>query len=386
MNTIIPAPIMIVYGTRPEAIKCAPLILALKQTADMTPLVVLTGQHPDMVAPINAGFGIEADMDLEIFAHGQSLCELAAKTIARLSPVLQQLRPTAVMVQGDTTSALAAGLAAFYEKIPVIHIEGGLRTPSLTSPYPEEGNRRLLSQISTLHLAATTGNRDNLLNNGIRQENIFVTGNLVVDALHMAVDMPIHVSNPEVERLLERDQPLVLITSHRRESWGEPMRNIAQALRILATQETETNFIFPLHANPSVREYFVPVLNNLTNVFLVEPLEYFDMAKVMSRATILLTDSGGLQEEGPALGKPVLVLRENTERPEGIAAGTAELVGHDTNRIVERATTLLHDPVEYKKMAHAENPYGDGTAAQQTIDALRSWIKTGASIEGMPTT
>ena len=373
---------MVVYGTRPEAIKCAPIIRAFQNTDDLDCSVVLTGQHPNMVAPINSGFGIQEDVNLGIFAYRQGLSEIAAKTMIRLTPVLQNRHPAAVFVQGDTTSALAAGLSAFYEGIPVIHIEAGLRTESITSPFPEEGNRRLISQIATLHLAATQGNRDNLLRSGVSSMNIFVTGNPVIDALHLAVDTPRPISDKAVSDLVNGDRPLVLVTSHRRESWGDPMRDIAEALRQLAILEPDTSFIFPLHANPAVREYFVPVLSEFPNFALVEPLEYFDLAKLLAKVRIVLTDSGGLQEEAPALGKPVLVLRDNTERPEGVKAGTAELVGHDVELIVRRTISLLHDPNEYSRMAHAANPYGDGNAADRTLAAVRSWLRTGAAIQG----
>jgi len=362
---------MVVYGTRPEAIKCAPIIRAFHDAPDFDCSVILTGQHPDMVAVINEGFGVEANQDLDIFSHRQSLTEIAAKTMTRLTPVLREKKPSAVFVQGDTTSALAAGLAAFYEGIPVIHIEAGLRTETLNSPFPEEGNRRLLSQISTLHLAATQGNKDNLLRSGIPENDIFITGNPVIDALNLAVDLPHEIEDKTVADLIRSTKTLVLVTSHRRESWGQPMSNIAQALRILAQQEPETVFVFPLHANPAVREYFVPVLEDLPNVSLVEPLSYFDLAKLLARVKIVLTDSGGLQEEAPALGKPVLVLREDTERPEGITAGTAELVGHNQDLIITRARALLNFPNEYEQMAHAINPYGDGNAARRTLDAMR---------------
>lgn len=372
--------VMFVYGTRPEAIKCAPIIRAFEQADDFDVSVTLTGQHPDMVRPINAGFGIAADFNLDIFKPGQSLSEIAAKTMSRLTPVLEEHRPDALFVQGDTTSALASGLAAFHERIPLVHIEAGLRTASITSPFPEEGNRRLLSQIASLNLAATAGNKENLIASGVPSDKIVVTGNPVIDALHMAAALPHEISEPLVAQFVASDRQLVLVTSHRRESWGEPMRQIAAALRALAQQETETVFVFPLHANPAVRDYFVPVLQQLPNVALVEPLDYFDMAKLLASSTLVLTDSGGLQEEAPALGKPVLVLRNDTERPEGVAAGTAELVGHDPERIVGRTTQLLHDPVEYAKMAHAVNPYGDGHAAERTLLAVRSWIADGAAI------
>jgi len=355
----------------------------MRLTTDLGCRVVLTGQHPDMVKPIHEGFGIEIDDDLGIFAHQQGLSDIAAKTMTRLTPLLQERQPVAVLVQGDTTSALAAGLAAFYAGIAVIHIEAGLRTNSLMSPFPEEGNRRLLSQIATLHMAATPGNYQNLLQNGIPAANIFMTGNPVIDALHLAVDMPHQISNSTVASLVSGDRPIVLITSHRRESWGEPMREIAAALRQVAIQESATTFVFPLHANPAVREFFVPVLARLPNVALVEPLEYFDLAKLLARATLVITDSGGLQEEAPALGKPVLVLREETERPEGVAAGTAELVGYDKGLILQRVTALLHDKDEYEHMAHAVNPYGDGKASGRIINAVRTWLTAGGSIGGL---
>lgn len=365
---------MVVYGTRPEAIKCAPIIRAISEAEDLDVSVILTGQHPDMVNPINAGFGIHADANLGVFAEHQTLSDLAAKTMTKLTPILQQRHPAAVLVQGDTTSALAAGLASFYAGFPVIHIEAGLRTESIASPFPEEGNRRLLSQISTLHLAATQGNRENLLRSGIPDANIIVTGNPVIDALHLAVNLPHRISDPTVAGLVDSGKSLVLVTAHRRESWGDPMRNIAEAIRVLAIRERETYFVFPLHANPAVREYFVPVLSDLPNVALVEPLGYFDLAKLLARVKLVLTDSGGLQEEAPALGKPVLVLRQDTERAEGIEAGTAELVGYDMSLIIRRTTELLHDSSEYAKMAHATNPYGDGKAAEKTIAAIRRWL------------
>ena len=376
---------MIVYGTRPEAIKCAPIIQAFQNADDLDCSVVLTGQHPDMVAPINTGFNIQEDVNLDIFAYRQGLSEIAAKTMTRLTPVLQNRHPTAVFVQGDTTSALAAGLSAFYEGVPVIHIEAGLRTESITSPFPEEGNRRLLSQIASLHLAATQGNRENLLRSDISDMNIFVTGNPVIDALHIAVNMPHNISEKAIADLVAGDRQLILVTSHRRESWGDPMRNIAEALRRLAMQEPDISFIFPLHANPAIREYFVPVLSEFPNVVFVEPLEYFDLAKLLARVKIVLTDSGGLQEEAPALGKPVLVLRQNTERPEGVSAGTTELVGHDVELIVQRTTALLHDPNEYERMAHAVNPYGDGKAAERTLSVIRNWLAIGATVQGFTT-
>jgi len=374
---------MVVYGTRPEAIKCAPIIRAFHQAADFDVSVVLTGQHPDMVRPIHEGFGIREEYNLEIFEPGQGLSQIASKTMTRLTDVLEQRQPTAIFVQGDTTSAMASALAAFNAGVPVVHIEAGLRTQTIASPFPEEGNRRLISQIASLHLAATDGNRVNLLRSGVPGDLIVVTGNPVIDALLLASQIPYAIKQPSVAQLVVSGKPLVLVTAHRRESWGAPMQEIAQAIRILALQERETSFVFPLHANPAVQGYFVPVLCDLPNVYLVPPLEYFDMTKLLNHVRVVLTDSGGLQEEAPALGKPVLVLRNDTERPEGIAAGTAELVGYDQARIVYRTTQLLHDPAEYARMARAVNPYGDGLAAMRTVFAVRQWI--GDALPSHPT-
>ena len=374
---------MVVYGTRPEAIKCAPIIQAFQRAEDLQCSVVLTGQHPVMVNPINEGFGIKVDADLDIFAHRQSLSEIAGKTMTRLARLLRERKPAAVFVQGDTTSALAAGLAAYYEGIPLVHIEAGLRTESITSPYPEEGNRRQLSQIATLHLAATDGNRSNLLRCGVPDLNICVTGNPVIDALRIAVGLPHSISQPRVGDLVASERDLVLVTCHRRESWGEPMVRVAEGLRRLAGEEPATTFIFPLHANPLVREIFVPELGEVPNIVLTEPLDYFDLAKLLDRVRLVLSDSGGLQEEAPALGKPVLVLREDTERPEGVEAGTAELVGTDPERIRARTRALLHDRDEYARMARAINPYGDGRAGERTLEFVRRWLGAGGRIQGL---
>jgi len=365
--------VLAVYGTRPEAVKCAPIIRALRAADDFACDVVLTGQHRELVTVINAGFGVTADVDLAVFSPGQSLSDLAGKTLTRLVPVLRDSRPDAVLVQGDTTSALAAGLAGFYQQVPVIHLEAGLRTGSLASPFPEEGNRRLLTQIASIHLAATTGNRDNLLRAGVAPADVFVTGNPVIDALRMAVGAR-PIEDPVVAALVAGERRLVLVTAHRRESWGPAMDDIAAAVARLAVQQPDVTFIVPLHPNPVVRQSFVPVLSDYPNVALVEPLGYFDLAGLLARVTLVLTDSGGLQEEAPALGKPVLVLRQDTERPEGVAAGTAELVGHDRDLILRRTHALLRDPVEYARMAQAVNPYGDGHAADRVVEAIRTWL------------
>jgi UDP-N-acetylglucosamine 2-epimerase (non-hydrolysing) len=377
----VPVPVMVVYGTRPEGIKLAPIVKSLEASALFEATVAVTGQHRAMLDQVNAGFGIVPAVDLDVFEAGQSPTQIAAKTLTRLEAALAERRPAAVLVQGDTTSALAAALAAFYAKIPVVHVEAGLRTETLWSPFPEEGNRRALTQLASLHLAPTRRNADNLLACGVAAGAIAVTGNTVIDALLAARDIPHEVADPRVAALLASPRPLVLVTSHRRESWGEPMARTARALARLAAQEPETGFLFPLHANPLVRDIFRPALGGFPNVVLTEPLDYLDLAKAMAGARIIVTDSGGIQEEGPSLGKPVLVLRDETERPEGVAAGTARLVGTDEAKIVAAVTELLHDPAAHAAMAEAVNPYGDGRAAQRSTAALAKFFGIGPGME-----
>ncbi|MCL2788143.1 MAG: UDP-N-acetylglucosamine 2-epimerase (non-hydrolyzing) [Micrococcales bacterium] len=376
-----PTRVMVVFGTRPEAVKVAPIVRELNASQAFDCTVAVTGQHRHMLDQINDSFGIVPDVDLDVFAAGQGPSQIAAKTLTSLDPVLETHEPHTVLVQGDTTTALAAGLAAFYQHIPVVHVEAGLRSGSLWSPFPEEANRRMLSQIATLHLCPTAANRDNLLAEGIDPATITVTGNPVIDALRLAVTFPHTVTDPLAAAAVKSPGPLVLVTSHRRESWGEPMERTALALARLADQEPHATFLFPIHKNPIVRDIFFPVLRPKVNVVLTEPLDYLDLAQVLSASTLILTDSGGLQEEGPSLGKPVLVLRDNTERPEGIAAGTAKLVGTDPDRIVAETAHLLHDQAAYAAMATAINPYGDGLAARRSLAALAACFANGARLE-----
>ncbi|MDR1119099.1 MAG: UDP-N-acetylglucosamine 2-epimerase (non-hydrolyzing) [Bifidobacteriaceae bacterium] len=374
MSTI---PVMAVYGTRPEAIKMAPIVRELRESPLFACEVVVTGQHREMLDQINRGFGIEPDRDLAVFEHAQGPGLVAARTLERLTPVLREARPEAVLVQGDTASAFAAGLAAFYERVPVVHVEAGLRTDSLAAPFPEEGNRRLLTRISALHLAPTRANKANLVAEGVEPGTVAVTGNPVIDALLAASQATAPVGRPEVASALASGQRLALVTSHRRESWGEPMRRVAGAIAELAAGAPDVRWIFPLHANPLVRDIFVPALEDLPNVTLTEPLDYLDLARVVAAATLVVTDSGGIQEEAPSLGVPVLVLRDTTERMEGVAAGTARLVGTDPDAIVAGARRLLEDPAEHRKMAQAVNPYGDGKAAARTVAALAEFFGVG---------
>ncbi|BDZ42870.1 UDP-N-acetyl glucosamine 2-epimerase [Paraoerskovia sediminicola] len=372
-----PMTVMPVYGTRPEAIKMAPIVQGLDAADGIDCVPVVTGQHREMLDQVNGVFGIVPKVDLDIFAHGQGLEAVTARTLERLTPVLVEHRPDVVVVQGDTTSALAAGLAAFYRKIPVVHVEAGLRTASIASPFPEEGNRRLLTQITSLHLAPTPVSRDNLLRNGVAREDIVVTGNTVIDALLDVTSRPRPFDVPSLARAQEPGRRVVLVTSHRRESWGDPMRRTARAVARLAVERPETLFVLPLHANPLVREIFVPVLGSIPNVLLTDALSYTDFATLTALAEVVLTDSGGVQEEAPSLGKPVLVLREDTERPEAVEAGTARLVGTDEDLIVREVGLLLDDRAAYEEMANAINPYGDGRAAARTVAAIEALLGLG---------
>lgn len=368
--------VMFVYGTRPEAIKMAPIVRAVAQDPDLEAQVVVTGQHREMLDQVNEVFGITPDADLDIFAHGQGIEAVTSKTLERLTPLLKDLAPDLVVSQGDTTSAFAAGLAAFYQQIPVAHVEAGLRTETIWSPFPEEGNRRLLTRVASLHLAPTTGSRDNLLREAVEPDSILVTGNTVIDAFLEVAQADREFEN-ETLRNTDLSGTVILVTSHRRESWGEPMRRTARALVRLAQAEPDVTFVLPLHANPKVRDIFVPALEPLANVVLVDSLAYPDFSKLTALSTLVVTDSGGVQEEAPSLGKPVIVLREDTERPEAVTAGTAKLVGTDEELIVTEVTRLLHDQDYFAQMANAVNPYGDGQAAARTVAAFKHYFGLG---------
>ena len=362
--------VMVIYGTRPEAIKLAPVIRAIGASSRLRPVVTLTGQHRTIVEQVNSMFGIRPDHNLDVIRPRQSLHGLTARVLERLSPALQQERPDAVVVQGDTTSAFAGALAAFYEHVPVVHVEAGLRTGDLYSPFPEEANRRLTGQIATLHLAPTPVSEGNLLRDGISSRRVIVTGNTVIDALLWTVQQHVPYEAPALEAIDSTDAPILLVTAHRRESWGQRMRDVASAVAKLARKHPELIVVLPLHPNPVVREALLPALRGLDNVMLVEPMAYGAFARLLQRSTIVLTDSGGVQEEAPSLGKPVLVMRDTTERPEAVSAGTARLVGTDPERVYSAVDQLLTCPRAYKTMANAVNPYGDGRAAQRTAKAI----------------
>lgn len=369
--------VMVIYGTRPEAIKLAPVIRAIGASARLRSVVTLTGQHRAIVDQVNSLFKVRPDHDLNVIRSRQSLHELTAQVLERLHPALQQERPDAVVVQGDTTSAFAGALAAFYEHIPVVHVEAGLRTGNLDAPFPEEANRRLTGQIATLHLAPTPVNEGNLLREGIPSRGVMVTGNTVIDALLWTVQQRIPYSEPALEAIDSTDAPVLLVTTHRRESWGERMRGVASAVARLARTHPDLIIVLPMHPNPLVREALLPALHGLDNVILVEPMSYGAFARLLQRSTIVLTDSGGVQEEAPSLGKPVLVIRDTTERPEAVSAGTARVVGTDPDRVFSEVDRLLTYPLAYKTMANAVNPYGDGRAAQRTVEAIEHMFGLG---------
>lgn len=366
--------VMVIYGTRPEGIKVAPVIKALDEDDWLTPIVVVTAQHREMLDQVNEVFEIEPDVDLNLMAHGQTLNRIAGSVISGIDVVLEEHAPDAVLVQGDTTTVMGAAIAAFNREIPVVHLEAGLRSGDINSPFPEEANRKIVSQIARVHLAPTMVSRANLLADGVPDENIHVIGNTVIDALHRAVDRPTEITVPELKDLADDDRRVLLVTTHRRENLGDNMENIGRAMRQLATSYPDLLIVWPAHKNPRVRAAIAPQIEDLDNVVSIEPVEYGEFSHMIAASDIVLTDSGGIQEEAPSLGKPVLVLRENTERPEAVDAGTVKLIGTETDRIVSEVSRLLDDKKAYREMANAVNPYGDGQSAARSIAIIRELL------------
>ena len=380
--------IMLVFGTRPEAIKMAPLVKEFqKYPESFQTLVCVTGQHREMLDQVLRIFDIVPDFDLDIMKHGQDLYDVTSRVLLGMRDVLTAARPDVVLVHGDTTTSTAAALAAFYQQIPVGHVEAGLRTHNVYSPWPEEMNRQITTRIASYHFAPTPLSRKNLLQEGIADELITVTGNTVIDALRWVVDKirkdsslnlelagQLRATGYDVKRLAS-PRRLVLITGHRRENFGEGFLNICQAIKDLTVRYPEVDFVFPMHPNPNVRqpirEVFGEKLSDQGNMFFIEPLEYLRFVYLMEKASIVLTDSGGIQEEAPGLGKPVLVMRDTTERPEALEAGTVKLVGTSRDTIVNELSRLLDDPASYEKMSKAVNPYGDGKACGRIVERLR---------------
>ena len=375
---------MAVFGTRPEAIKMIPLVIELNKRDGFQLVICVTGQHREMLDQVLKIFHITPDYYLNIMKQGQDLYDVTARVLMGMRDILKKELPDVVLVHGDTTTSVAAALAAFYQQIPVGHVEAGLRTYNIYSPWPEEMNRQITGRIATFHFAPTTLSRCNLLKEGVGDEMIIVTGNTVIDALHMVVDKiktdkkldnelnrSLLLSGYDVTRLNKKKR-LVLITGHRRENFGDGFLSVCKSIKTLAQVYPDVDFVYPMHLNPNVRNPIHNVFGSeqLDNLFLIEPLEYFPFIYLMEKSTIVVTDSGGIQEEAPSLGKPVLVMRETTERPEALESGTVKLVGTNYDKIVKGVSILLDDPSEYAQMSNAINPYGDGKACSRILDFL----------------
>ena len=380
--------IMLVFGTRPEAIKMAPLVKELEKHNDQIETIVcVTGQHREMLDQVLEIFEIKPDYDLNIMKAGQNLYDVTTRVLLGMREVLEKERPDVVLVHGDTTTSTAAALATFYQQIPVGHVEAGLRTHNIYSPWPEEMNRQLTGRLTTYHFAPTPLSRQNLLNEGVPDDHITVTGNTVIDALHMVINKIKNNSSLEadlkqrlaaegynIDRLSDGKRRMVLITGHRRENFGEGFLNICNAIKTLKEKYQDVDFVYPMHLNPNVRrpihEIFGDDLSDLGNMFFIEPLEYLSFVFLMEKSHIVLTDSGGIQEEAPGIGKPVLVMRDTTDRPEALDAGTVVLVGTDYDKIVNNVSLLLDDTAAYERMSRANNPYGDGLASGRIVNEL----------------
>ena len=379
--------VMLVFGTRPEAIKMAPLVKEFqKQPKRVETVVCVTGQHREMLDQVLKIFDIKPDYDLNIMKQGQDLYDVTARVLTGMRDVLKEVKPDVVLVHGDTTTSTAAALAAFYQQIPVGHVEAGLRTHNIYSPWPEEMNRLLTGRLATYHFSPTPLSRNNLIKESVDDRNIIITGNTVIDALYWVVDKI--KNNKELDNELEdilskagydvnrlnNGKKLVLITGHRRENFGDGFINMCTAIKDLTVKYLDLDFVYPMHLNPNVRkpihEVFGENLSGLKNMFFIEPLEYLSFVYLMEKSSIVLTDSGGIQEEAPGLGKPVLVMRDTTERPEALDAGTVKLVGTDYNKIVNEVSSLIDDKAAYEKMSKAVNPYGDGLACGRIVNAL----------------
>ncbi len=367
-----PRKLLIVLGTRPEAIKLSPVINELQGTDAFTVKVIFTGQHRDLVRPIFQFFDIEPDYDLDIMIPNQDLSHITRSVLDKMPDIYEKEDPEALMVQGDTTSAYLAAHSGFYQQIPVIHLEAGLRSGRRYDPFPEEINRRLITQLTSLHLAATEFNRQTLLDENIPGDSIYVTGNPVIDALKsIQKELETSTSPPEVLESIDPDHRILLLTSHRRENWGKEQRNIFQSITEITEAFPDVEVIFPAHPNPVVMDAAQQMLGGRERIHVVGPMEYFDFLAVMNRSYLILTDSGGVQEEAPALGKPVLILRQTTERKEIIESGQGKLVGTDPNTIIKETEILLTQETAYQQMSYAQSPYGDGNAARQVYQVLR---------------
>lgn len=359
--------VMSIFGTRPEAIKMAPLVKELEKRKEIESIVCVTAQHREMLDQVLNTFDIKPDYDLNIMKQGQSLADVTIRALVGLEEVIKEVKPDIVLVHGDTTTTFAGALAAFYNQVAIGHVEAGLRTYDKYSPYPEEMNRQMVDRLSDLYFAPTEISKDNLLKENIDESKIYITGNTAIDAMSTTVDE--NYTHPELD-WINAGERMILLTAHRRENLGEPMRHIFRAIKRVVDEFSDVKVIYPIHMNPRVREVANEVFGDADRVKLIEPLEVFDFHNFQNKSYIILTDSGGIQEEAPSLGKPVLVLRDTTERPEGIKAGTLKLVGTDEDVIYEETKKLLLDKKAYEKMSKASNPYGDGHASERIVDAI----------------
>lgn len=361
-----------IFGTRPEAIKMAPLVKQLEKEEQIDSKVVVTAQHREMLDQVLELFDIKPDFDLNIMKQGQTLTGVTVRVLQGLEEIIKSEKPDIILVHGDTSTTFSASLAAFYQQVPVGHVEAGLRTYNKYSPYPEELNRRLTGAIADLHFAPTNRSKENLLKENIKEESIFVTGNTVIDALLQTVE-----KNYPLEKILPQvnwNNKVILLTAHRRENLGQPLKNIFTAAKKIVDQYHDVELVFPVHKNPKVSQTAQEILGDTKRISLIEPLDYLPFVTLMNRSYMVMTDSGGLQEEAPSLGKPVLVLRDTTERPEAVEAGTVKMVGTNQDKIMETASTLIENQNEYTKMAKAANPYGDGKASERIVEAIKKYL------------
>lgn len=353
--------VMIIFGTRPEAIKVAPIIKELEKREETEPIICVTAQHREMLDQVLEHMEIKPDYDLNIMKQGQTLADITTNSLIKLEEVIKKVNPDLILVHGDTTTTFAGALAAYYNKIPIGHIEAGLRTYDKYSPYPEEMNRQMVSCLTDINFAPTEEAKQNLLKEGKKEETIYVTGNTAIDALKLTI---------KEDSTKRENQKIIVLTSHRRENIGEKMENIFKAVKRIAEEYKNIKIIYPIHKNPKVREIANKILNKTENIEIIEPLEVIDFHNLLNKSYLILTDSGGIQEEAPSLNKPVLVLRDTTERPEGVKAGTSKLIGTDEEKIYKEVKKLLEDEQEYNKMAKAQNPYGDGKASERIVDII----------------
>ena len=367
--------VLSVFGTRPEAIKMCPLVKLLEKDERFESIVCVTAQHREMLDAVLDIFDVKPQYDLNIMSHGQTIIDVANKVLTGVDRVIKESNPDIVLVHGDTSTTLNGALAAFYNKVPIGHVEAGLRTGDIYSPFPEEANRKLTGAITTLHFAPTESNKENLAKENITN-NVYITGNTVIDALLSVVDEKHKFKDENLNNLDFENKKVVLLTAHRRENWGEPMKNIFSAVRKLAEENEDVEIIFPMHRNPLIRELAASSFNGIEEkIHLIEPLEYLDFANIMAKCYLIMTDSGGVQEEAPALGKPVMVLRTETERPEAVAAGTVKLAGINRDEIYNIASELINNSEAYNKMAHASNPYGDGESSIRIANIISEYFK-----------